>query len=136
MIWTLLIAAALQAAAPPRSFRDLDKGDQSFVDDGRQVVARTSAEWSTLWRRHSPDRPQPPVNFTREMVVGVFLGSRATAGFALEVVGVEVAAGELVVRYRERRPGRDVITAQVITSPYHLVAVARHAGEVRFQRVD
>lgn len=135
MIWTLLIASILQAAAP-QSFRDLDKGDQSFVDDGRQVVARTAAEWNTIWRRHSPDRPPPPVDFTQEMVVGVFLGSRPTAGFALEVIGMDVAAGELVVRYRERRPGRDAITAQVITSPYHLVAVARHAGDVRFQRVE
>lgn len=135
MIWTLLIAAILQAAAP-RSFRDLDKGDQSFVDDGRQVVARTAAEWNTLWRQHSPDRPQPQVDLAQDMVVGVFLGSRPTAGFALEIVGVEAAAGELVVRYRERRPGQGAITAQVITSPYHLVAVARQAGAVRFQRVE
>ena len=135
MIWTLLAAAILQAAAP-QPFRDLDKGTQSFVDEGRQVVARTAAEWSTLWRRHSPDRLQPAVDFTQEMVVGVFLGSRPTAGYALEIAGVEVGAGELVVRYRERRPRGDAITAQVITSPYHLVAVARRDGEVRFQRID
>ena len=73
----VLLVLALQGVPP---LRVLEKGDQSNVDDAQQVAARTTAEWDTLWRRHSPDRDQPRVNFAREMVLGVFLGSRPTAG--------------------------------------------------------
>jgi hypothetical protein len=116
---------------PP--LRLLEKGNQSNVDDARQVTVRTTAEWNTLWRQHSPDRDQPRVDFERDMVVGVFLGSRPTAGFTVEIVSTMVEQGILVVRFRETRPQSDRIVAQVITSPYHLVAVPRHSGDVRFE---
>lgn len=127
----LLLAALVQGAAAPRV---LDAGDQSNMDDGRQAVVRSAAEWTALWRLHAPDRPQPNVDFATEMVVGVFVGSRPSAGFAVEILGVEETGGTTVVRYRETVPGRDAITAQVITSAYQLVAVPRRAGPVRFEK--
>lgn len=130
----LLLVALLQGAAAAVAPRVLDSGDQSNMDDGRQIVVRTAAELNTLWRLHAPDRPQPSVNFSTEMVVGVFIGSRPTAGFAAEILGVEARGGATVVRYRQTAPGRDAITAQVITSAYQLVAVPRRTGEVRFEK--
>jgi hypothetical protein len=131
-MWVALVLTLLQGVSP---LRVLDKGDQSNVDEGRQVIVRTPAEWNALWRQHSPDRDQPRVDFGREMVVGVFLGSRATAGFSVEVVGAEMQQEILVVRFRETRPQSDRIVAQVITSPYHLVSIPRHAGNVKFESV-
>jgi len=128
----MLVLLTLQGVSP---LRVLEKGDQSNVDEPRQVAVRTAAEWKTLWRRHSPDRDQPRVDFARDMVLGVFLGSRATAGFSVEIVSALVEQGVLVVRFRETRPQSDRIVAQVVTSPYHLVAVPRHSGEVRFENL-
>ena len=105
-------------------------------DDARQIVARTQAEWDTLWRQHSPDRSQPRVDFSREMVVGVFLGSRPTAGFNIAIVGAETEPGGLVVRFQETRPSTGGVVAQVITSPYHLAAVPRQSGTVKFEKVQ
>ena len=136
MLTTLTVLAAaivLQAASPPRI---LDRGDQSSVDDERQAVARTAAEWNALWRIHAADRPQPKVDLTREMVVGVFLGSRPTAGFAVDIVGTREEADALVVRYRETRPARGLLTAQVITSAYAIVALPRRDGAVKFEKVE
>lgn len=126
----MVVVLAIQGVSP---LRVLDKGDQSNVDDAKQVAARTTAEWNTLWRQHSPDRDQPRVDFGRDMVLGVFLGSRTTAGFSVEIVSTLVEQGILVVRFRETRPQSDRIVAQVITSPYHLVAVPRHSGDVKFE---
>jgi hypothetical protein len=131
LIRLFLMAALIQGVAP---LRVLDSGDQSNMDDGRQVVVRTAAELNALWRLHAPERPQPTVNFSAEMVVGVFIGSRPSAGFAVEILGVEDLGGATVVRYRETVPGRQAVTAQVITSAYQLVAVPRRAGEVRFEK--
>lgn len=128
-----LLAALLQA---PVALRSVDKGDQSNVDEDRQVVVRTQAEWSGLWRQHGPDRPQPVVDFRREMIVGVFLGSRMTSGFAVEIVDVTPAASGHVAHYRVTRPADGAVTAQVLVFPYHLVAVPAHPGPFTFQRVE
>ena len=135
ILMSFLLAALLQqGGAPP--FRQLDKGDQSNMDDARQSVARTADEYNTLWRLHAPDRPQPKVDLAKEMVVGVFLGSRSTAGFAIEIVGTREDGEALVVQYRETRPARGMVTAQVITSAYHIVAMPSRPGSVRFERID
>ena len=68
------------------------------------------------------------------MVIGVFMGSRPSAGFAVEILAVEERAGATVVSYREKAPARDAVAAQVITSAYQLVAVPRRTGEVRFEK--
>jgi hypothetical protein len=70
------------------------------------------------------------------MIVAVFLGSRNTAGYSVEIVSAQPRADALIVRYRQREPGRDAITAQIITMPYHIVAVPRTTGEVKFERVQ
>lgn len=136
MIATLMVltmSALLQPSAYPR---ELDRGDQSNMDDGLQTVARTAAEWNALWRRHAPDRPQPKVDFAREMVAAVFMGSRPSAGFAITIIGTKEDAGGLVVEYRETRPGRDTLSAQVITSAYAIVALPRRDGAVRFAKIE
>jgi hypothetical protein len=127
----LLLAALLQAAPAPRV---LDSGDQSNMDDARQAVVRTAAELNALWRLHAPERQQPKVNFDTEMVVGVFIGSRPSAGFTVQILSVEEQGGTTIVRYRETVPPRGGIAAQVITSAYQLVAVPRRTGDVRFEK--
>lgn len=123
-----------QKAAPAP--RTIDKGDQSNIDARREVVVRTSAEWRQLWQQHSPDRPVPPVDFSKEMVVGVFLGSRPTAGYGVAIVKAINANGILSVQYQERAPGRDAITAQILTSPYHLAAIPKSPSlDVKFEQI-
>lgn len=117
-------------------FRTIDRGDQSNLDVSQQVVLETAAEWTTLWRRHQFDLPRPTVDFAKELVVGVFLGSRPTAGFAIEIMDVVAESSGRVVRYRETRPAAGGITAQILTSPYHLIALPRGSGDITFQRVD
>jgi protease stability complex PrcB-like protein len=134
ILMPFLLAALMQPGGAP--LRQLDKGDQSNVDDARQTVARTPEEYNTLWRLHAPDRPQPKVDFAKEIVVGVFMGSRPTAGFAIEILGTREEAGTLAVQYRETRPARGMITAQVITSAYHIVAISSRPGTVRFERIE
>ena len=134
---TLLASAlAVLMLQAPAAMRTVARGDQSFIESERQVVARSSAEWNAVWRQHDPDRPAPAVDFSKEMVVGVFLGSRNTGGYSVEVVSATVEQDALIVRYRQRTPSPDAITAQIITMPFHLVAIPKTAVEVKFQRVQ
>jgi hypothetical protein len=109
----------------------------SGIDEPRQVAVRTLADWATLWRSHAPGgQPVPTIDFSRETVVGVFAGTRPTSGYGVEIVRAAEVNGTLIVDYVETRPAPGGVTAQVLTAPYHLVAVPRHDGEVRFQKTD
>lgn len=137
MGWTTLLAAALlqTGGMPAQPLTTIGKGADSAVESARQVTARTPAEWATLWQAHAGERPLPHIDFARDMVVGVFMGTRPTAGFAVEIIGTRQEHGSLVVEYRETRPGRDTITAQILTSPYHLVTIPRFDGDVKFEKL-
>ena len=133
---TLLMLGMMLQGAPSLPMRSLDRATQSFVDVPRQVTARTPEEWASIWKQHAPSRPMPAVDFSREMVVGVFLGSRTTAGYSVEIVGVEKEGNGLIVRYKESGPRPGTVSAQIITTPCHLVAVPKTDGPVKFERVD
>ena len=116
--------------------KTIDQGTQSRVEAARTVVVSSEEEWAKLWRVHAPDKPLPPVDFSREMVVGVFLGTKPTAGYGVQIVGTrEEPSDSFVVRYRVASPPLGAMTAQVITTPYHLVAVPKRAGEVKFEKI-
>ena len=129
----VLLLALLQAVVPP--VRSLDQGGQSEIEVQRQVTVRDRDGWASLWRTHAPRRPAPAVDFSREMVVGVFMGTRPTAGFAVDIVGYRESGNDVIVLYRETVPSRDTITAQVIVSPYHLVVIPRRTGTVSFEKL-
>jgi hypothetical protein len=131
-----LLAVIGFASAPgdPVPFKTLDSGDQSGVETRREVAVRTAAEWTALWKQHAADRPRPGVDVTRSTVLGIFLGSRPSAGFSVAIDSVDRQGAELVVTYRERRPNPADMVAQMLTAPYVLVTIERFDGKVRFVR--
>ena len=130
----MAILAILAVLAVPLT--TLTQGDQSGIEEARQVVVRTSEEWKKLWQQHAPGEKMPPVDFSKSMVIGVFLGARNTGGYRVTIAGAEREGSDLVVTWREDRPAaRDIVT-QVLTFPHHLVRLELTAGEVKFRRID
>jgi hypothetical protein len=117
---------------PP--LRTVERGSQSNIDAARQVVIRSAAEWTAFWRTHNFDKAAPHVDFDKEMVIGVFMGSRPTAGYSVAITGVTERDGSLVVTYTETSPRAGTMAAQVLTFPYHLVAVPKSAEKVTFEK--
>jgi hypothetical protein len=132
----LLLLATFAQATPTGVPRTVDKGEQSNIDEAKQVVVRTEAEWTKLWQQHSPDRKRPAVDFSKEMVVGVFMGSRPTAGYNVSIVSTFAKDGNVLVRYQESTPRPGAMTAQVLTFPYHLVAIPQAAGDLKFEKAQ
>src|SRR5438552_13015014 len=70
-------------------FRTLLRGDQTGVGEPCVRVARTADEWAALWREHSarvvPRLELPSVDWKKDMVVLVALGSRPSAGYGVEI---------------------------------------------------
>jgi VWFA-related protein len=136
-VFRVLPAAAPGVSSAQRAPMQIIATDMmSNIDQPRQVVARTPAEWAALWRQHAGDKPAPTVDLGSSTAVAVFLGSRNSAGYAVEIVGARREGDALIVQWAERAPGRGDITAQVMTSPAQIVAIPKFAGEIRFEKTD
>src|SRR3954466_2978703 len=98
----MLLPAILQATTIP--MRTIDSGITSNMDGGRQATARSVEDWSKLWTLHAGERTRPAVDFTKEIVVAVFMGTRPTGGFSVQIVRVRQEGPALVVSYTETRP--------------------------------
>jgi len=122
----------MSMSAQTPAFTTIAKGDASGQQEAKQVTIRTAAEWKALWKDHSPTEKMPAVDFAKNMVVGMFLGTKPSAGHAVEIVNVRTEDKDLIVEYVQKQPGRGTMAAQILTEPFHLVAVAKHAGTVRF----
>jgi len=137
MMAALLTAVLMMLQPAAGAPRTIEKADQSNIDDAKRVLVRTDAEWTKLWQQHSPDRPRPAIDFSKEMVVGVFMGSRPNAGFSTTVVSTTAGNGALIVHYSEKMPAPRAITAQILTFPYHLVAIPKATvTDVKFERAE
>lgn len=133
---TLAALTGLAAvAAAPVPFTTVTRGTDSRIEEPRQAVARTAAEWSRLWAEHGGESPRPPIDLKGSMVLAVFLGTRPSAGYAVEITRIEVEDTGVAVSYRETTPRADDMAAQMLTSPFHIVRTASRAGPIRFQRV-
>ena len=128
----ILLAAFLQSPAP--AVDTVARDNSSGIEDAREAVARSADEWAKLWREHAGSRPVPRVDFATRTVVAVFLGTRPSAGYAVEITGSRVDGPDLVIQWSERRPEKGMVVAQVLTSPAHIVTVPKVAGSVRFEK--
>lgn len=69
--------------------------------------------------------PLPSVDLGRETLVAVFLGTKPTGGYGLDVESVTVEGGDLYVDVVEMTPPADAITTQALTNPWLILRVPR-----------
>ncbi len=132
MLTGLLFMMAMQSAPVPETVvRDM----MSHVDEPKQAAAQTDAEWAALWKLHAGDKALPKVDLKARTVVAVFLGTRTSAGYSVEITAAYSKNGTLIVEWEERRPAPGTVSAQIITSPALIATIPKFAGEIRFQKV-
>jgi hypothetical protein len=135
---SLLILTLLLPGAASTSPRLLAHGEQSGISKPEKLVVKSQPELDRLWKRAraagAPDgrKAAPKVDWSREMVIAVFLGERPSAGYRVEIPEVKESGGKLQVRVTEVKPPADAITASVITTPYRVVAVRRNQRPVQW----
>lgn len=108
--------------------RSLARGSQSGVKKADRVVVKSQDEWAALWKRHAGEAQAddlPKVDWSKEMVLGAFMGTRNTGGYAIQITGAKEQDGKLVVQVEAKVPKPGGFVTQTITSPFHLVAVPK-----------
>jgi hypothetical protein len=89
------------------------QGTTAATRQPEQVIASTNAEWRSLWSRvgqPAPDVFEPG----RTEAVGIFLGGRASEGYAVNILSAARRRDRIIVVFEERAPS-NVMTAQPST---------------------
>jgi hypothetical protein len=121
--------AAVDEESPGRWQGDFASG----IEAGTRTITDEKS-WRTLWKALTPSAPAPRVDFSRDEVVGIFLGPRLTGGFAVEVLAAESDEAAVTVRYREKTPQPGLPAPEGATAPYALRAIPRSDLPVRFEK--
>lgn len=101
----------------------LDYNKMSGVRTARDVVVRDKAAFAALWAEHAgTDAKAPEVDFTKWMVIGVFIGPGD--GCASTMIGsISRDDQQITVRHIDTVGGPTVLCTKQLTSPGVLVAV-------------
>src|SRR5882757_8041877 len=109
-----LALLALSATAGEASAQVIDlqrwEGTNAATRQPEQVIAGTMAEWRSLCSRvgmEAPDMFEPG----RMEAVGIFLGGRASDGYAINILSAARRRDRIIVVFEERAPS-NVLTAQ------------------------
>lgn len=79
--------------------------------------------------------PIPEVDFERYIVIAAMQGPKPTAGYAISITSAVQNGSDVTVKVDTTEPEPGAITAQVLTSPYHLVLAERSSFDPRGELV-
>lgn len=79
------------------------QGSTAVTRQPEHVVARSTAEWRSLWSRVGSPAPDM-FEAGRTHAVGIFLGRRAGEGYAVNVISTTRRRDRIVVVFEERMP--------------------------------
>lgn len=143
-LWLSCLMAAAVAAAPAAASQDAVaddwttlSGPVSGVTRPRTVDVRDAKTWKELWAEHTalrPDAPPAPfVDFERERVIAVFLGSRSSGGHGVSLVVREnKAAGVIEVSVSEKTPAKGGFAITMMSQPFVFRRASKELAKVVF----
>ena len=137
-VFVSMILIAGVNAAEPIKIRTLSQGNFSGIQTPSEIVVTNTAQWAEVWTKHSaqrtPKENPPAVDFEKETVLFVALGSKPTGGHKVEIAEVLKVADktEALVKIRAPQPGG--FSIQALTAPYHVVAIPKVKGPVTFRK--
>lgn len=96
------------------------------------AIARGEEDWQRLW---SLLNAAPPVPLPADrLAAAVFLGSRPTGGYTVEILGLHEGRCVATIRYAERTPSAGTFVTQAFTTPFALALVPRTDLPLQFER--
>jgi len=138
----LLVACAAgtsrgSQAMTEHPFETILAAANSGISERRREVIRDEASWARLWAEiHTgltPAPPLPAVDFTRQMLIAVALGTRPSGGFAVKVRSIATRGDRLEVSVAESCPGAGAMVTMSLTSPVEVVRLPRLTQTPTFQ---
>lgn len=111
---------------------DLRPIQHTFVEQGvrkERAHIRSIEQWRAFWRRFS-ETAAPEVDFARNDVVVVLMGTQGGSGYSVHIGRVRPASAGVRVELLFCAPPRDSTQLTVVTSPYDIKLMPKVNGTV------
>ena len=132
------VSGCVQTQEPPEQppdFETISRGGFGGLDEQGDYVIDSEGEWSELLNRTRIRFQEPPaIDFSRSTVIAVFLGTRSTGGYTIEIKDIAETDDEVTVYVEETSPGPGENVIMAVTQPYHIVKTKKITKEVIFER--
>jgi hypothetical protein len=125
-------AGPVEVAVPTIDGETAWEGVLSAGATDMRVTARDQRDWGILWQLVG--REPPGALPEGAMAVGIFLGTRPTAGYSVDYLGASETPDQITLQWREQTPGPDQMLAQVVTAPWAIRLLPASDRPVGFQR--
>lgn len=120
----------------PLSFATLHGGSNSGVQQEEYRVINSEDEYGNLMEQIGMGEEPERIDFSRFMVIAVFLGEKTTGGYDIRIERILVKGETLEVHLVKRAPKEGEMVTQALTSPYHIVICPRPKGKDRVKEID
>lgn len=115
----------------------LDVTTASGIQTAQNLVIKDNAAWAALWAQHTNNSgvAVPVVDFSKRMVVGVFLGTKPNGCYGIPDVNIWRTGAKLNVSHHDSIPGIGMMCTMVITTPAYLFELDRTDDAVEFTAI-
>lgn len=104
------------------SFTELAHGTHSSVAMRKNYLITSTDQLRELWKLVGASGPLPTIDFTMHSVIAVFAGEEPMAGYSIVVARITDGTTRDVV-IELTTPGVSCLSAESVTTPYHIVKV-------------
>lgn len=108
-------------------FQTIEQRAMSGINEKEEHVVTDDKQWAALWakvhRNQSPVPNMQAINFDREQVVAVFMGTKNSGGYGIEIKRVIDTGKQIVVLVEETTPPEGGIVTMAITQPFHIIKI-------------
>lgn len=121
-------------------FDDITPPFDTSISDRRLVVARDYRTWDQLWREHtrnySPPPAMPVVDFSRQMVVGIFAGADMRGCPSVSIYSIKQISHPDRIEVAYRFSPSPAVCPAIIRPPYALAVIPYSTLPVEFVQLS
>ncbi len=105
----------------------------------KEMVFYTEKDFHSFWKSYcrvidsqGGKVPPPSIDFSKNMVIAVFMGKKPTSGYRIEIEKIEEDKNYIKVYVKEYLPSKNAILMPVITYPFVMVKLKKTLKPVKF----
>jgi hypothetical protein len=116
------------------SFKEILSGSNSNIFKASNMIIRSQDELETIYTSINktilPKHDIPKIDFTKEIVIGLFMGSRNSSGYAIEIDKVQSEKEQTSIYIKKTSPSGMVTS--VMTQPFYLAKMDKPNTPIKF----
>ena len=107
------------------AFTILAQGNESGIEQQRFETIKDAVAFQKLWDLNfqtvSPKPPTPKVDFSNEMVIAAFAGTKSNGGYELKLTKINNYSDSLLINLSLLAPDGDCMVSGALTQPFVFV---------------